>query len=655
VVASLPTLSGDEDSDGDGVVDSEEGSGDSDLDGVPDYLDSESEGNELPEQRKDDAGYIIEGDAVVSLSLGNYSMVSESGGARVHAEEIGADSDAVNVGGIFDFQVLGLPVHGRSYRVVLPQRQPVPEDALYRKYSDDGWVDFVVDENNVLRSAPGEPGYCPPPGSDEYVDGLVAGSWCVELTLEDGGPNDADGTVNGEIQDPGGVAVLATGNTFPVAVDDTVTVLENSTSLFDVLANDTDADGDILSIASGSSGMYGETVDVSGAYLSYSPAGGFVGTSVLTYSISDGNGGVDSAEVAVTVRTNDGPEAVDDSASTDDLRAVDVSVLENDFDADGDTLTVTGASLETEGGGSVSVFGGVLTYTPQRGFSGTASIRYTISDGWGGTDQATANIAVTLVESESVKTKGGGGAMSPLWLLAGVVLTAGAVLKRRFSRRPAAARVLVLSAVLIALVLPQSVLAGETPWFAGGSFGISDSHVDKAELNRKLAASGYDALVSGVDDTSSAYRLFVGRSLGDSLGIEAGYLDLGEVELTIEGRYTDVADFVDSVRLVHPFSAEGFYVAGNYNWYFYSDWSLLVRAGIYSWDSDYRTTSTGGSATARDGRNGTDLFYGIGGQYDMTSSWSVQALWERFDLDGHDVDYFNAGVMYRFGWPFGKK
>jgi hypothetical protein len=289
--------------------------------------------------------------------------------------------------------------------VVLPQRQPVPEDALYRKYSDDGWVDFVADENNVLRSAPGEPGYCPPPGSDEYIDGLVAGSWCVELTLEDGGPNDADGAVNGEILDPGGVAVLATGNTFPVAADDAVTVLENSTSLFDVLANDTDADGDVLSITSGSSGMYGETVAVSGDYLSYSPATGFVGTSVLTYSISDGNGGVDSAEVTVTVRTNEAPEAVDDSASTDDLTAVDVSVLENDFDADGDTLTVTGASVETEGGGSVSVSGGVLTYTPQRGFSGTATVRYTISDGWQGTDQATVNIEVTMVEGETVKTK----------------------------------------------------------------------------------------------------------------------------------------------------------------------------------------------------------------------------------------------------------
>jgi opacity protein-like surface antigen len=243
--------------------------------------------------------------------------------------------------------------------------------------------------------------------------------------------------------------------------------------------------------------------------------------------------------------------------------------------------------------------------------------------------------------------------MSPLWILAGLALTAGAGLKRRFFKNTRSVRILVLSMVLISLALPQSVLAGDqSPWFVGGAYGMSDSHVDKAALNRKLTASGYDARVTDVDDTSSAYKLFVGRRLGDSLGLEAGYLDLGEVELTISGRYTDVADFVDSVRKIHPFSAEGFYVAGNYNWYFSSAWSLLVRAGIYSWDSDYRTTSTGGGATARDGRNGTDLFYGIGGQYDVASRWSVQASWERFRLNGNDVDLFGATLVYRFSLPF---
>jgi hypothetical protein len=338
------------------------------------------------------------------------------------------------------------------------------------------------------------------------------------------------------------------------------------------------------------------------------------------------------------------------------LTAVDINVLENDFDADGDTLTITGASLETENSGSVSFTDGVLTFTPQSGFSGTASVSYVVDDGWGGTDQATVDIEVTMVDSVLVETKGGGGAISPAWLLLGGLLTAVCALGRRFLQNPGAARILVLSTVLISLALPHSVLAGDkSPWFVGGAFGWTVSDVDRGELNRDLADTGYDAQLVGVDDASAGYKLFVGRTILDSLGLEAGYLDLGEMGITVSGRYDDVEDFLASVRKIHPLSAKGVYAAGSYNWRFLKRWSAMLRAGVYSWDSDYHTRPEEGEGSAQDGPDGTDLFWGLGCRYDVTSSWSTQVLWERFDLDGHDVDYVNVGLMYRFDWPLGKK
>jgi hypothetical protein len=243
------------------------------LDGLPDYLDDGLAANELPENLADEIGYIIEGDPAVHLSLGEFSMVAESGGAQLQPYEIEADAVADNAGGIFDYEILELPDSGGNYNVVVPQRQPIPENALYREYTAaTGWVDFVEDGTNVLKSAPGEPGFCPAPGSDEYVDGLVAGSWCVQLTLEDGGPDDADGQINGAILHTGGVAVDAAGNNNPDASDDEATVLGNRTTPIDVLANDADVDGDTLSITSGVSNMSGDMVSVSGGYLNYSPA-----------------------------------------------------------------------------------------------------------------------------------------------------------------------------------------------------------------------------------------------------------------------------------------------------------------------------------------------------------------------------------------------
>jgi hypothetical protein len=48
-------------------------------------------------------------------------------------------------------------------------------------------------------------GVCPPPGSAEYRPGLNHGDWCVQVTIEDGGPNDADGAKNGVIASLAGV------------------------------------------------------------------------------------------------------------------------------------------------------------------------------------------------------------------------------------------------------------------------------------------------------------------------------------------------------------------------------------------------------------------------------------------------------------------
>jgi MYXO-CTERM domain-containing protein len=76
-----------------------------------------------------------------------------------------------------------------------------------RKYTEaEGWFDFVIDENNGVASAPGEGGARPSVGSELYVDGLAEGDTCLQLTVQDGGPNDADGSTNGEYDDPSGIA-----------------------------------------------------------------------------------------------------------------------------------------------------------------------------------------------------------------------------------------------------------------------------------------------------------------------------------------------------------------------------------------------------------------------------------------------------------------
>ncbi len=249
VVQTLAEL-GSEDSDGDLIPDDQEGHNDSDGDGIPDYLDAISDCNVIQQVVLEKDRFLIEGQPGVCLRKGITILTNATGGALLLDEELPKDINMKSIGGIFDFVVTNLPLPGQSYQLVLPQRLPVPANAVYRKYNaEQGWIDFIEDAQNTVSSSAGEAGYCPPPGHSSWSQGLTEGDWCVQLTIEDGGPNDDDGLANGSVVDPGVVAARVSNNTLPQAIDDNAFVSLNGTVTIDVLSNDTDADGDGLKVS----------------------------------------------------------------------------------------------------------------------------------------------------------------------------------------------------------------------------------------------------------------------------------------------------------------------------------------------------------------------------------------------------------------------
>jgi hypothetical protein len=224
VVDDMPQLSAESDIDGDGLSDNVEGSGDQDGDGIPDYLDHGAlMGNVLAQDSAHSAEYLIETEAGLTLSLGEMALYSHHDGAMISSSDLQdyisdglgreLDSDEYRYeAGLFDFCISGMAKAGASVRVVIPQQQMIAADSVYRKQMPTGWQVFVVDSANTVKSAPGEAGRCPAPGDSAYVDGLNQGDWCVQLTIQDGGPNDADGETDGAISDPGGVATAVTSD-----------------------------------------------------------------------------------------------------------------------------------------------------------------------------------------------------------------------------------------------------------------------------------------------------------------------------------------------------------------------------------------------------------------------------------------------------------
>jgi large repetitive protein len=193
------------------------------------------------------------------------------------------------------------------------------------------------------------------------------------------------------------VTVTVTANQAPEAVDDAVTARTDIPSLLGVLGNDFDPDFDTVSITAWDSPTnQGATVDCSGGFLcQYTSAPGYTGEDSFTYTISDGNGGSDTATVTVSVLPNQPPVATDDNYTVDAGSSATLFVLGNDTDPDGDAVTITAWDGSSFNGGVVDCSGGFqCVYTAPTGLSGQDSFTYTISDGFGGSDTATVVLTV---------------------------------------------------------------------------------------------------------------------------------------------------------------------------------------------------------------------------------------------------------------------
>jgi hypothetical protein len=175
--------------------------------------------------------------------------------------------------------------------------------------------------------------------------------------------------------------IVAPAADAPVAAEDLATTREDTPVVIAVLANDSDADGDALSVVAVDALTRGTAAVQADGTIAYTPEANFSGVSGFSYTVSDGHGGTTTAPVSVTVtEVNDGPVATDDVATTAVNTAVVIPVLANDNDPDGDSISVSVASAPQHGTVAVNADGSV-EYTPAAGYSGPDSFSYTIHTG----------------------------------------------------------------------------------------------------------------------------------------------------------------------------------------------------------------------------------------------------------------------------------
>ncbi|QGS58109.1 Ig-like domain-containing protein [Shewanella algae] len=629
LLAQLPAL-GETDANNNRLPDSAEGYGDPDGNGIPAYLQGDHPCNVIPEQLSRPNSYLAEAQPGICSRKGLLSLQRLDNGIELEdGSMLPDDSEGKIVGGLFDFELEGSE-YGGSVSIVIPQVQAIPAQAQYRKYVASGWQEFVTDANNQIFSSAGEPGYCPPMGDARWQSGLTEGHWCVQLLIQDGGPNDGDGQANGTIVDPGGVAVKQSTNQAPIAQADSFSLPWNQQHMLDVLANDNDADNDSLYLVQASVSIGEISVSDDKLSLMYTPPEDFIGNAQLSYTVSDGMGGTAMSHAELVVFYNRAPVVNDSSASTDDRTAIELDVLSTASDPDGDSLTLESAVAQS---GSVSITTSqTLSYQPKTGFAGTDIISFSVSDGNGASATAQVVVTVTAYQEVVVENRSSGGAIAP-WALALMLLMAGF---RRLSLRLASLPLLLLLAIGVSF-------NAQARWSVNLNLGYSHARLSESDINQALPA---EVKLTELDKDDFAWSVALNYQANDAWALQFGYLDLGETSLMLAGSTLDPQALQQSLANLGPQLASGVTAGAEYRFWRYHDWSFSLNGGIFVWESDF--SSQWLQQELRYDDSGVDFYWGLGSQYQLSEQWAIRADYRRYMLDRNQVDGVFIGLEFFF-------
>ena len=210
---------------------------------------------------------------------------------------------------------------------------------------------------------------------------------------------------DGFLESSAEIRISVTGvNDAPVAVADQVNVIQGQSAVdINVLINDQDIDGDVLSLTVVGASAGGTVIVNEDQTLSYTPQPSFLGKEVITYTINDGQGGAATVQLSVSVLSAEtGPVALNDVATIEeDTLLLNLDVLANDAVPVGETLSLISAT--SEAGATITINeDGTLNYKGPTDFYGSDVVMYSIQDSQGRVSQANIVVTITPVNDDPI-------------------------------------------------------------------------------------------------------------------------------------------------------------------------------------------------------------------------------------------------------------
>lgn len=197
----------------------------------------------------------------------------------------------------------------------------------------------------------------------------------------------------------------------PIAIDDINNTQVNIPVGGNVLTNDSDPEGDNLTVTTTVLNPMNGTVtmDPFGVY-TFTPAPGFIGTGSFEYEVCDDGNPIECDTALVTIEVidvtnpnNNGVLGVPDHFTTEDDSPLTADVLANDSDPDGDNLTINTTPVTIPANGTLVINpDGTFNYVPVLGVYGVQTFSYQVCDD--GTPQVCDIVPVTITVLEGDNT-----------------------------------------------------------------------------------------------------------------------------------------------------------------------------------------------------------------------------------------------------------
>ncbi len=191
-----------------------------------------------------------------------------------------------------------------------------------------------------------------------------------------------------------------------------------------------------------------------------------------------------------------------------------------------------------------------------------------------------------------------------------------------------------ISTVLLAIVLPA-----HSEWYVS-----SEARSSETPLNlRKFDLNSLNS--DNFNNAEPSVSLFGGYRPSDNFAVELGYADTAEQDF-------DTVEVGKSFRapgtITKDIDGDSVFLSGIGSVNVNDNSSLYLKAGLYNWTLSTSLSQLSDSDSASQKRNGTDVFYGLGAKFDITSTFGIRAGWERYEFNDGDVDFLSTEFNFEF-------